>query len=68
MSSEKELSLSKEGTGFSVTKEFDELTGSEESTKSSLVEIYMSIGTEVEIPTGIRLIELIEMSIDPECD
>ena len=26
------------------------------------------MGTEVKIPSGIRLIALIEMSIDPECD
>ena len=28
----------------------------------------MSIETEVEIPSGIMSIELIEMYIDPECD
>ena len=49
---------------FSVTNESNELTGSKESTESSLVEIYMSVGTEVEITAGIRPIALI-MSIDP---
>ena len=28
----------------------------------------MPVGTEVEIPTGIRSIALIEMSIEPKCD
>ena len=28
----------------------------------------MSVGTEVEIPDGIRLIVLIAISMDPECD
>ena len=52
------LSLLKEISEFYVTKESDELTGSEESTKSSLVDIYMAVGTDVEIPYGIWFIAL----------
>ena len=44
------------------------MNGSEDSTELSIVEIYISIGTEVEITAIIRSIALIEMSIDPECD
>ena len=53
---------------FYVTKYYHESKGSEEYTESSLEEIYMSVGTEVEITDGIRSIALIAMYIDPECD
>ena len=62
------LFISKEGYMFSVTKEYYESTGSKDSTESSSVDKYMSLGTEVEIPPGIILIALILMSIYPECD
>ena len=62
------LFLSKEGYGFLVTKDSNGLNGSKESNELSLVEVYMSIGTEVEIPAVIILIALIEISIDSECD
>ena len=67
-SSARGLSLPKEGSVFSVTKEYGKLTGSKGSTESSLVDIYMSIRTEVVITAGIRSIALIEISIDIECD
>ena len=59
------LSLWKELSGFSVTKEVDEFNGSEEYTESSLVEIWMYLGTDIEIPSGIRSISLVAMYIDP---
>ena len=62
------LSLSKEWSGFSVAKDTCELNGSKESTEPSLLEIYMSVETEVEITYEIRLITLISISIDHECD
>ena len=39
------LSLSKERSGFSVTNNSYKSTGYEESTESSLVEAYISVGT-----------------------
>ena len=67
-SSESGLSLLNEGSMFSVTKYSDELTGYEESNEESYVDIYMSVGTKIDIIYGIRLIALIAMSKDPGCD
>ena len=53
---------------FFVTIDPCELTGSNESTESSTVDRYVSVGTEFEISDGIRLIAMKEMSIDPEGD
>ena len=67
-SSESRLSLSNEGSGFSITKYYNESNGSKDSTESLSVETYISVVHEVENPSVIRSISFISMSIDPDCD
>ena len=65
-SSASRLYLLKEGYYFSVTKDSDESTGSADYDESSLVEIWISVGSEVEIQAGIISIRLIAISVDPD--